>query len=85
MLKAIHHAAIICSDYSRSKKFYTEILGLEIVAENYRAQRNFYKLDLRLPDGSQVEFFRFPTGRRGRDHGKGSQRHRVIGIFGGRY
>lgn len=60
MLKGIHHAAIICSDYSRSKKFYTEILGLEVVAENYRAERESYKLDLRLPDGSQVELFSFP-------------------------
>lgn len=60
MLKSIHHAAIICSDYPRSKAFYADILGLEILAENYRAQRNSWMLDLRLPDGGQVELFSFP-------------------------
>ncbi len=60
MLKGIHHTAIICSDYRRSKHFYTEILGLEVVAENFRRERNSYKLDLLLPNGSQVELFSFP-------------------------
>ena len=55
----IHHAAIICSDYSASKRFYTEVLGLRVVAENYRAARDSYKLDLALPDGSQIELFSF--------------------------
>ncbi|EGR4285618.1 VOC family protein [Vibrio cholerae] len=61
MLKRIHHAAIICLDYPRSKAFYTEILGLRVVAENYRAARDSYKLDLALPDGSQIELFSFPN------------------------
>ena len=60
MLLRIHHAAIICSDYERSKRFYTEVLGLRIVAEHFRASRNSWKLDLGLPDGSQVELFSFP-------------------------
>ncbi|QXO16010.1 MULTISPECIES: SMU1112c/YaeR family gloxylase I-like metalloprotein [Vibrio] len=60
MLKRLHHAAIICADYQRSKYFYSEILGLEIVAENYRAARDSYKLDLALPDGAQIELFSFP-------------------------
>ena len=60
MLKGIHHAAIICSDFAQSKRFYVDILGLEVVAENYRAARDSYKLDLRLPDGSQIELFSFP-------------------------
>ncbi|HBC2072978.1 TPA: VOC family protein [Vibrio cholerae] len=60
MLKRIHHAAIVCSDYPRSKAFYTEILGLRVLAENYRAARDSYKLDLALPDGSQIELFSFP-------------------------
>ncbi|WP_160151602.1 VOC family protein [Microbulbifer sp. ALW1] len=60
MLKALHHAAIICSDYQRSKLFYTDILGLEVLAENYRAARNSWKLDLLLPNGGQVELFSFP-------------------------
>jgi glyoxylase I family protein len=60
MLKRIHHAAIICADYSQSKYFYTQILGLPVIAENYRAQRNSYKLDLALPEGGQIELFSFP-------------------------
>ena len=59
MLLRIHHVAIICSDYAASKRFYTEILGLCVVAENYRADRQSYKLDLALPDGSQLELFSF--------------------------
>lgn len=56
-----HHVAIICSDYERSKNFYTRILGLEIVSEVFRAERDSYKLDLRLPDGVQIELFSFPN------------------------
>ncbi|HHF2956366.1 TPA: VOC family protein [Vibrio diabolicus] len=60
MFNAIHHVAIICSDYPRSKHFYTEVLGLKVIAENFREARDSYKLDLALPDGSQVELFSFP-------------------------
>lgn len=60
MLNSIHHAAIICSDYKRSKHFYVSILGLQVIAENYREQRDSYKLDLKLPDGGQIELFSFP-------------------------
>jgi len=56
----VHHVAIICSDYQKTKKFYTNILGLEIIAENYRQERNSYKLDLQLQDGTQLEIFSFP-------------------------
>ena len=59
MLKAIHHAAIICSDYEASKHFYSQILGLKIIAENYREARRSYKLDLALPEGGQIELFSF--------------------------
>lgn len=59
-LQGIHHAAIICSNYAVSKYFYTEILGLRVLAENYRAERDSYKLDLALPDGAQIELFSFP-------------------------
>jgi glyoxylase I family protein len=55
-----HHVAIIASDYPRSRAFYVDGLGLEVVAEVYRAGRDSYKLDLRLPDGTQVELFSFP-------------------------
>jgi glyoxylase I family protein len=61
MLAGIHHVALICSDYQRSKHFYTEILGLKVLAEHYRAERLSYKLDLQLPDGSQLELFSFPN------------------------
>ncbi|MFD2167853.1 VOC family protein [Thalassotalea euphylliae] len=61
MLQGIHHAAIICSNYQRAKHFYSEILGLTIIDENYRAERKSYKLDLALPDGSQIELFSFPN------------------------
>ncbi|HZY79183.1 MAG TPA: VOC family protein [Cyclobacteriaceae bacterium] len=60
-LKAIHHVAIICSDYTKSKKFYSETLGLRILAENYRAERNSYKLDLALGDHYVIELFSFPN------------------------
>jgi len=59
VLKSIHHAAIICSDYERSKYFYTSLLKLEIIAENYREKRDSYKLDLKLPNGGQIEIFSF--------------------------
>ena len=60
MLKSIHHIAIICSDYEASKQFYTEVLGFEILAENYRSERNSYKLDLILNGIYCIELFSFP-------------------------
>lgn len=59
MLLGIHHAAIICSDYQKSKHFYVTILGLSVHAEHYREARQSYKLDLQLPDMSQIELFSF--------------------------
>lgn len=61
LLKSIHHVAIICSDYEVSKKFYTEILGLEVVAEHYRQERQSYKLDLKLGEQYVIELFSFPN------------------------
>ncbi|NJM73000.1 MAG: VOC family protein [Scytonema sp. RU_4_4] len=60
-ITGIHHVAIICSDYERSKKFYTEILGFSIIDETFRAQRNSYKLDLRVGENHQIELFSFPN------------------------
>lgn len=60
-LKNIHHIAIICSNYDVSKKFYTEILGLQIDAEHFRAERQSYKLDLKLGDQYVIELFSFPS------------------------
>ncbi len=59
-LQSIHHIAIICSDYKVSRHFYTEILGLTVLRETYRAERNSYKLDLDL-NGVQIELFSFPN------------------------
>ena len=55
----IHHVAIICSDYAKSKHFYTEILGFEIIKETYRQARGSYKLDLRVGP-NQIELFSLP-------------------------
>lgn len=60
MLKKFHHVAIIAGDYARSKAFYTEVLGLEVIAETHRAARDSWKLDLALPGGGQIELFSFP-------------------------
>ena len=56
----IHHVAIIASDYEASKAFYTEVLELPIIRENYRADRDSYKLDLKLGE-SEIELFSFPN------------------------
>ncbi|MEM1236422.1 MAG: VOC family protein [Pseudomonadota bacterium] len=60
MKLSFHHVALIVSDYETSKNFYCEVLGLEIVAENYRANRRSWKLDLALDDGGRLELFSFP-------------------------
>ena len=60
-LNKIHHIAIICSNYDVSKKFYTEILNLTIIKETFRAERQSYKLDLKVNDIYQIELFSFPN------------------------
>jgi glyoxylase I family protein len=60
-LNKIHHIAIICSNYEVSKRFYTEILGLKIVQEIYRSERDSFKLDLALNDNYCIELFSFPN------------------------
>ncbi|MFK8182555.1 MAG: VOC family protein [Phormidesmis sp.] len=60
MINAIHHIAIICSNYPQSKHFYTQILGFEIIEETYRTERDSYKLDLRVGEQGQIELFSFP-------------------------
>lgn len=57
-LKKIHHVAIIASDYNKSKDFYVNLLGLKIIREVYREERDSYKLDLEIGD-SQIELFSF--------------------------
>jgi glyoxylase I family protein len=60
MLNKIHHIAIICSDYEASKHFYLNILGLSVIKETYRAERDSYKLDLALNGQYVIELFSFP-------------------------
>ncbi|MCI1186239.1 VOC family protein [Hymenobacter sp. DH14] len=60
-LLGLHHVALICSDYAASKRFYTEILGLEILAETYREARDSWKLDLAVNGQYVLELFSFPS------------------------
>lgn len=60
-LKSTHHIAIICSDYKKSKHFYTHLLGFEVIRENYREERNSFKLDLALNGQYIIELFSFPA------------------------
>jgi glyoxylase I family protein len=60
-LNRVHHIAIICSEYEKSKHFYSEILGLKIVREVYREERKSYKLDLEVGNQYQIELFSFPN------------------------
>ena len=59
-LNRVHHIAIICSDYQKSKLFYSEVLGLTIKQEIFREERNSYKLDLEVAGQYQIELFSFP-------------------------
>lgn len=61
LLHAIHHVALICSDYPRSRAFYSEVLGLRIVREVYREARDSWKCDLEVSPGVQLELFSFPA------------------------
>lgn len=61
VLKSLHHIAIICTDYEKSKHFYTKILGFEVLREVYRAERLSYKLDLTLQGQYIIELFSFPN------------------------
>lgn len=61
MLSKVHHVAIICSDYNVSKGFYTDVLGLTVIREVYRAERDSYKLDLALNGEYVIELFSFPN------------------------
>jgi glyoxylase I family protein len=61
MLNRVHHISIICSDYEKSKDFYTNILGLDIIRETYRKGRQSFKLDLSLNGLYIIELFSFPS------------------------
>jgi glyoxylase I family protein len=57
----IHHVAIICSNYERSRHFYVELLGFPIIRETYRIERQSYKLDLQVSSTEAIELFSFPA------------------------
>lgn len=59
-LEKIHHVAIICRDYEKSKEFYTKVLGLRVISEVYREERKSYKLNLDVGNYFQIELFSFP-------------------------
>ncbi len=59
-LNRVHHIAIICSNYQRSKHFYSEVLGLKIIQEVFRKERNSFKLDMEVAGQYQIELFSFP-------------------------
>ena len=61
MIKSVHHIAIICADYEKSKHFYTHVLGLEVITETYRETRQSFKLDLALNGIYIIELFSFPN------------------------
>ena len=56
---AMHHAAIIVSDYEKAREFYVEKLGFPVLRENYREDRGDWKLDLKFGDG-ELEIFAIP-------------------------
>ena len=59
-INRIHHIAIICSDYQKSRHFYTKVLGFVVLREVYREERKSYKLDLQVGNEYQIELFSFP-------------------------
>lgn len=60
IIKGYHHAAVICSDYDVSRRFYSETLGLRVIAETWREKRRSWKCDLEIPGGGLLELFSFP-------------------------
>lgn len=80
-IQTVHHIAIICSDYKKSKHFYTEVLGFDIIDETYRQARDSYKLDLSLNDMYIIELFSFPNppSRVSRPEARGL-RHLAFGV-----
>jgi glyoxylase I family protein len=60
-INKIHHVAIICTDYTESKKFYVDILKFSVIQETYRSERDSYKLDLKISDHDTLELFSFPS------------------------
>jgi glyoxylase I family protein len=80
-INSIHHVAVIASDYEKSKHFYSVILGLRILAENYRPSRKSWKLDMALPGYGQIELFSFPSPPKRPSHPEASGlRHLALSV-----
>lgn len=60
MLDRLHHVAVICSDYPRSRHFYAEVLGLPVIREVWREARRSWKCDLAVGNHAMIELFSFP-------------------------
>ena len=60
-LNRLHHIAIICNDYEKSKRFYVDVLGFKVEREVYRENRQSFKLDLTLNGQYLIELFSFPN------------------------
>ncbi|WAC40318.1 VOC family protein [Pedobacter sp. SL55] len=73
MFNRIHHIAIICSNYERSKDFYVNKLGFTVLAEVFREERKSWKLDLAVDGVYQIELFSFenPPERPSRPEAQG--------------
>ena len=56
-LNAIHHIAIIVSDYEVSRDFYVNKLGFQVIRENWRLEKQDWKLDLRINGSTELEVF----------------------------
>lgn len=80
-IEGIHHIAIICSDYEVSKHFYTKVLGLTVIRETYREERESYKLDLALNGRYVIELFSFPDSPPRQSHPEAcGLRHLAFGV-----
>ena len=81
-ISRVHHVAIICSNYTRSKHFYVDILGCQVIAEHYREARQSYKLDLALGSEYCIELFSFPNppARPSRPEARGL-RHLAFAVY----
>lgn len=60
-INKVHHIAIIASNFEKSKHFYTQVLGLQVIREVYREARDSYKLDLSIGENYVIELFSFPN------------------------
>lgn len=56
-MNSVHHIAIIVSDIDKAREFYIEKLGFEVARENYRKERDDWKLDLRVDEHTELEIF----------------------------